>query len=180
MERWDAGVCEDHRALAAQAGALEAALTLDVGEEDRRVVFSWVVRTLWPSLGLHLRKEEEALFPPLEKLLGAGAVVLRMLKGQNQELRASHRRLAELGEGSQPLDWDRIKLASYSFIEFLEDHEKKVDRLLLDVLEFSLKPKELKALAEAFEKVAQKAHEEEGWPLRGGGRKDRKLTSVER
>lgn len=63
------------------------------------------------ALELHLRKEEEVLFPTLQCLL-------------------------------------------------LEDHEKKEDRLLIDVLGFSLKPEELKELARSFQRAAWKLHEE--------------------
>ena len=68
---------------------------------------------------------------------------------------------------SEDPHWEAIHLASQSFIDLLEDHEKKTDRLLLDVLQFNLRPKELKALAQAFQEVAQKAHEEEDWPRTG-------------
>lgn len=164
MERWNEAMHEDHRALASQAGALEAALTIDVSPQDRRVVLSWIIRTLWPELELHLRKEEEVLFPALQRLLGENAGVVTLLREQHQELRSTHRRLAELLQGYEDLNWEGIQIASESLIELLEDHEKKVSRLLLDVLEFNLKPQELKALAQAFEAVARKAREEEGWP----------------
>ena len=69
MEEWADVVHEDHRALASQAGALDAALVIDVSPQDRRVVISWIIRTVWPALELHLRKEEEILFPALRRLL---------------------------------------------------------------------------------------------------------------
>ena len=165
MERWEEQVREDHQALEAQAGALEAALSIDVGPHDRRVVLSWIVRGLWPSLELHLRKEEEVLFPALQKLLGKDAGAISLLKEQHRELRSALRRIAELLQEPEISNWDSIALASEAFIDFLEDHEKKEDRLLIDVLDFSLKPKELKALAGELQQVAQKATTEEGWPL---------------
>ena len=84
---WSEGVHEDHRAISSEAQALEAALTVDIGPKDRRVVLSWIIRTLWPALELHLRKEEEVLFPALEKLLGKEGGALTLLKEQNRELR---------------------------------------------------------------------------------------------
>ena len=167
MKEWADVVYDDHRALALQADALDAALTIDVSPQDRRVVLSWIIRTVWPVLELHLRKEEEVLFPALRHLLGGGAGALLILKEQNKELRAAHRRLAELLQEYDNLDWEEIKMASYSFMEILEDHEKKVNRLLVDILGFNLTSKELKTLGEAYERVAQKAREEEGWPTTG-------------
>jgi iron-sulfur cluster repair protein YtfE (RIC family) len=162
---WSEGVHEDHRTLVAEAQALDAALSVDITPQDRRVVLGWIVRTLWPALELHLRKEEEVLFPALEKLLGKEAGALTLLKEQNGELRLSHRRLAELIQPTENLSWEAIRIAVGGFLELLEDHEKKVERLLIDVLEFNLSPKELKGLAEAFYELARKAHEEEGWPI---------------
>jgi len=161
MERWDEQVREDHQALESQIGALEAALSLDVGPSDRWVTLRWIVRTVGPALELHLRREEEVLFPALQRLLGQEAGALTLLKEQHRELRASLRSLAGLLSDPDALNWERITLASQSFIDLLEDHEKKEDRLLIDVLEFSLKPQELKNLAQAFQKVAWKAYQEE-------------------
>ncbi len=179
MERWDTQVREDHEALEAQMGALEAALTIDVGQEDRRVVLKWIVRTLWPALELHLRKEEEILFPALQNLLGNQAQAIALLKQQHGELRSTLRQLAELLQGDEGLDWEKITLSGRLLIDLLEDHEKKEDRLLIDVLEFSLKPKELLGLAGAFQQISQKAYTEEGWPGFAWPRKDhsRKVQS---
>lgn len=173
MERWDTQVREDHEALGSQIGALEAALTIDVGQEDRRVVLRWIVRTLWPALELHLRKEEEVLFPALQNLLGKEARAIALLKQQHGELRATLRQLAELLQGNQDLDWEKIRSSGRLLIDLLEDHEKKEDRLLIDVLEYSLKPKELLGLAGAFQQISQKAYTEEGWPGFAWSPKDR-------
>ncbi|MBI3292716.1 MAG: nitrite reductase, copper-containing [Elusimicrobia bacterium] len=164
MERWDDKVHEDHEALASQAGAMEAALTIEMGPEDRRVVFSWIIRMLWPALELHLRKEEEVLFRALQRLLGENASAILVLKEQHRQLRGAHRHLAELIQPGGHMNWDVISIASEAFIELLEDHDRKIERLLLDVLRFSMNGRELKKLAQDFQMVAQKAHEEEGWP----------------
>ena len=164
VERWDEGVQEDHRALSSQVGALEAAITIDVGPEDRRIVLSWIIRNLWAALELHLRKEREVLFAALEQLLGSTAGALTLLKDQHKELQAAHRRLAELLQITENTNWDGVRFAVEWLIDLLDDHERKTNHLLLGVLEYSLKPKDLKALAEAFEQVARRAYEEEGWP----------------
>ena len=112
---------------------------------------------------VHLRKEEEVLFPALQKLLGENAGALTLLKEQHRELRAALRRIAELLQEPEILEWDTVALVSEDFIDLLDDHEKKEDRLLINVLDLSLQPKELKALAGALQEVAQKAVTEEGW-----------------
>lgn len=165
MEGWDAAVREDHRALKRQADVLESALGVDVGDQDRRVVLSWTLRSLWPELELHLRKEEETLLVRLESLLGGDSGALAMLRREHADLRAGFRHLAELLQDPTHLEWDRIELAVEGFLYLLEEHEKLGDHLLLDVLQYSLNRKERTSLMEAYRKVAERAHEEEGWPL---------------
>lgn len=161
MERWDEKVQEEHHALESQVGALEATLKIDVGVEDRRITLKWIIRTLEPALQLHLRKEEEVLFPALQRLLGENAGAVTILKEQHRELRASMKHVAELLENRDNISWEAIGFSAQAFVDLLEDHEKKEDRLLIDVLEFSLKPKELKELARAFGQVAWKVYKEE-------------------
>lgn len=163
-KKWEDQVREDHQALQAQVGALEAALSIEVGTQDRRVVLSWIIRNLWPSMELHLRKEEEALFPELQRLLGKSAGALSLLRAQHAQLREGLRHLAELLQDQDNLQWNEIRVAAEAFIHLLDEHEKLEERLLLDVLRCHLKPKDLKPLAEAYRKVAETAYEEEGWP----------------
>ena len=165
-ERWDEAVRRDHQRLKNQADVLDSALGVQVGDQDRRVVLSWVLRSLWPELELHLRKEEEALLRPLAQLLGRDSRAVAMLRKEHADLRASFRHLAELLQDPDPLEWDRIELAVDGFRCLLEEHEKLGDHLLLDVLRYSLAPKELDRLMEVYRRVEEKAHEEEGWPKR--------------
>ncbi len=164
MERWDAAVWEDHRALKRQADVLDSALKVNVGDEDRRVVLSWTLRSLWPEMDLHLRKEEETLLVRLESLLGGDSGALETLRREHADLRAGFRHLAELIQDSSCLEWDRIELAVEGFLYLLEKHEELGERLLLDVLQYSLNRKERISLMETYRKVAERAPAEEGWP----------------
>ena len=164
MKPWDELIHKEHETLKTQAGVLDTALGIDASVQDRRVVLSWTLRNLGPEVELHLRKEEEALFPTLQRLLGKNASALALLHNDHKEIRASLRHLAELLQDPGNLDWDRIELAVQAFLFLFDEHEKVEDRLLLDVLHFNLSHKELKALAEGYQQVAKKAHQEEGWP----------------
>lgn len=166
MKTWDAPIEEDHQALMAQAGALEAALAVDLLVRNRWVVLSWTVKGLHPSLELHLRKEEEAFFPALERVMGKDAASVTLLKEQHHELRAALRHLAELIQDPESLNWNVIGLAVEAFVDLLEDHERKEEKLLIHVLGKNLRPKVLAGLTEGFQQVAQRAYVEEGWPRR--------------
>jgi len=155
MKPWDEQVREDHEALESQLRALEAALKIDMEPEDRLVALRWIVRNLRLFLEPHMRKEEEVLFPALERLLGTKTNTVSILKRQHKKLRTRIGHLVKLLQGSEPVDWDKISLASEGFISRFEDHEKTEDRLLLDVLEFSLKPRELKVLTKSLGQAAQ-------------------------
>lgn len=163
-EQWASAVREDHRQLREQAGVLESALAIDTTDLDRRVVLSWTLRNLWAKLELHLRKEEEALFSSLERLIGGDSGTLAILREEHAGLRAAFRNLAELLQDPTHLEWDRIVLAVEGLLYLLDEHDKLGERLLLDVLHYSLNHHEQEALAEAYRAVARKAREEEGWP----------------
>ncbi len=164
MGIWCEGVEREHEILLQQAEALETALTVDVPPEERRIVLSWIIRNLWPALGLHLRKEEEVLFPAVRRLLGEGAGAVTLMREQHQELREAHRRLAELLQFQEHVDWVAIHVAAEGLINLMEDHQNKERHLILDVMGFSLKLKNLKELAGEFENVGRRIHEEDGWP----------------
>ena len=161
MERWDDQLREDHQALEAQVGALEAALKIDVAASERRTALRWIVRTLGPALGLHLKREEETLFPALEELSGKETSAIEILKEQHRELRLALKNLATLLENPGPMDWEGIAVAGREIVDLLEDHERKEDQLLINVLDSSLKPQELMALARGFQKATWKAYSEQ-------------------
>lgn len=165
LQKWDEIIRQEHQVIVSQAKAMEGALHVDVGELDRRVVLSWILRSLSPFLELHFRKEEEVLFPALQQLLGEDVASVTILSHEHQQLRKTLRYLAELIQDPEILNWQGITLAVEAFLNLLEDHEKKEDRLVLDVLQYSLMPKELEKLIRDFQQVARKAHEEEGWPV---------------
>ena len=160
MKSWDEEVREDHQALESQMKALEATFQINVESEDRLVVLRWIVRNLDSSLEPHMRKEEEILFPMLEQLLGEKINVVLMLRRQHKKLRLKIRHLMQLLESSQFVDWDKISLACEGFISLFENHEKTEERLMIDVLELSLKPKEIKALTQFLNQASRSESEE--------------------
>ncbi|MBI3615164.1 MAG: hemerythrin domain-containing protein [Candidatus Omnitrophica bacterium] len=149
-ERWDERIREEHRSLESQVEVLERILTVDVSPEDRRGALRWLVGSLRPLLEMHLEKEEGTLFPALEHHLGKEADPLEQLRDQHRELRSAVKELTELLQGSRGFHWAEVAGASRLFVDLWEDHEKKEDRLLLDVLEFGLRPQELNGLAQAL------------------------------
>ena len=163
MERWDTSVREEHNALEAQARALRAVLEIDAGTEDRRGTLRGFIRAIGPDLELHLRKEEGVLFPGLQKLSPEKAGTITLLKKQHEQLRTALRQLAGCvcGCESEPFNWKEIAHTGQEFINLLEDHGKKEDRMLIHVLESSLKPNELIGLAQEFHRMVWKIYREE-------------------
>jgi iron-sulfur cluster repair protein YtfE (RIC family) len=156
VEGWETQVREDHQQLEAQVGVLKAMLEIEVGAEDRRVTLSRFIRVVGPDLELHLRKEEEVLFPALQRLAGEEAGAISLLNEQHRELRAALKRLAQLGCGCgyhEPFDWEKVAQAGQRFVDLLEDHEKKEEQLLIRVLGKALKPQELMTLARQFRTI---------------------------
>ena len=156
MESWGDPVREDHEALEVQAGALDAIFKVGATQQDRWVALKWITRSLKPILEVHLRKEEDILFPALEKLLGVKANAIPLLLEQHQRLRAYMRHLAEMLD-DRPLPWGEIAQTSHRFVELLEDHERKEEHLLLEVLESNLQRTELLELAKSFRHAASES-----------------------
>ena len=165
MKPWDEQIRKEHETLRIHAEVLSSTLGVDAAGQDRRVVMNWTVRNLWPEVELHLRKEETVFFAKLKQLIGENAGALTLLEQEHAQLRAGMRRLSELLQHAANPDWDRIRMAVNGFLDQLEEHERLTSGLTLDVLLYSLKPHELHNLGKAFEEVARKAHEEEGWPV---------------
>lgn len=154
----------DRRILDSEAEAMSGALSA-LPLRQRWVTLTWILRELSPALELHFRKEKEVLFPALRRLLGDGAGAVTLLEESQDKLRQGVRHLAELLQDWDNLDWDRIFLAVPGFIYMLEEHEEMEQRLLIHVLGTRMGPHEREKLADAFHRVGEKAHEEEGWPL---------------
>ncbi|MBI3332466.1 MAG: hemerythrin domain-containing protein [Candidatus Omnitrophica bacterium] len=152
---------KDHEALEAQVGALRAVLATDAGTEDRRATLQRFIRAIGPDLELHLRKEEEVLFPALQKLAPEKGDAILFLKEQHGQLRTALRQLAGSVCGCEPeLNWKETAHAGQKFVDLLEEHEKKEEQLLIRVLEISLKPNELIELAHGFHQMAWKIFRE--------------------
>ncbi len=167
-ERSDMDVKEDHEALNAQLEAMEAALESEPDSEKRRkALVCLVVRTLAPDLEMHLRKEEQVLFPALQKLLGGKSGTVDLLKEQHVKIRSTIQWLAGLlcdcgcEEKSKEVDWKEIAAVGKGFVNLLKGHEKKEDQLLADVLRASLKPQELMQLAQKLHRFTWEAFKEE-------------------
>lgn len=159
-ERWNRSIREDHKVLDSQAGTLSFALEHPTGPSDRRVALWHILLSFRPRLESHLWKEEQVLLPALERLVGPQAGALKLLMDQHNQLREHLQRLATLLEQpGQP--WEEIVGTGRSLVELLEDHEGKEGRFLLEVLEFSLRPEELMALARQFREAACKPSQEE-------------------
>ncbi len=164
MIEWDSQLRQEHDDLDAQVKLLEQALAGKNGPQSRWGALSHlVIRSLGPHLELHLRKEEQVLFPALEKIAGGEIEEVRKLIEQHQQLRATLRELAD--QLSEPrrenINWRQVSESGEKFMRALGEHERQEEHMLKDVLEASLKPRELMKLAEGFHQVTWKAFQEE-------------------
>ncbi len=154
-QEWGNPVREDHEAIEVQVGALDAIFKVGATPQNRWLALKWIIRSLKPLLEAHLEKEEEILFPALQKLLGVKANAIPFLKEQHQRIRGHMRHLEGLLY-NQPIPWEEITNSSQRFVDLLKEHEQKEDHLLLEVLESNLKRTELLKLAESFHQSAQR------------------------
>lgn len=153
-ECWNRNIREEHQILDSQADALKSALEHPSGRYDRKVFLHQLLKNFGPRLESHLWKEEQVFFPALRRLLGKESGRLDLLLAQHEQLRGHLRRLTTLLEGPNHPSWDEIARAGHCLVDLLEDHEDKEGRFLLEILEFSLQPKELMCLARQFREAA--------------------------
>ncbi len=164
MKPWHAEVLEDHETLKKQLNVFQDTLCGDQKGLERYAALCRILRVIGPDLELHLKKEEEVVFPALDRLAaGPQRRALAALRKQHDQLREILHRLAGLlcqCEGIKKLKWAQIAKAGRAFIDLLTEHEQREDRLLAEVLESGLKPAELMQLGQQLNQVAWKAREE--------------------
>lgn len=153
-ECWNRNIREEHQILDSQADALKSALEQPSGLYDRKVFLHQLLRSFGPRLESHLWKEEQVFFPALRRLLGRESGRLDLLLAQHEQLREHLRRLTALLEGPDHPCWDELVRAGNCLVDLLEEHEEKEGRFLLEILDFSLQPKELMELARKFREAA--------------------------
>ena len=158
---WDRNIQEEHRILKSQCEALRASLEHPITWKDRRVQLSQILRSLDPALRLHLRREEETLFPAFDQLLGGSSGTISLLRMQHDDLRTLLDHLARLLEDRERTPWQPIVGAGEALADLLEDHEQKESSFITDILEYSLKPQELTQLARQFQHAASCGCKEE-------------------
>ncbi len=158
---WDLKIREDHRLLDSQREALEGFLRNPTGPKDRRVHLSKILDSMGSSLRLHLQREEEALFPAFDRLLGGSSGTIPLLRMQHNHLRDLLDRLGPLLEDRENTSWETIAEIGGTLAELLKDHEEKESRFITDTLEHSLKPDELTRLARQFQHAASCGCKEE-------------------
>ncbi|MBI4226754.1 MAG: hemerythrin domain-containing protein [Candidatus Omnitrophica bacterium] len=143
---WVEIVRADQERLRAQAADLRDALAVTgVAPGARRGAVAWIVHQLAPALETHLQQQEEVLLPVLERLVGRHAGVLALVRAEYQALRETAACLQAQVEG--PGDLGAVVQL---LMDLLADHEVKTERLVVDILSYTLTSGAQDALAEAL------------------------------
>lgn len=157
MDYWGQPVRDEHEKVAECVCLLEKATCFEMGPEDLWVTLRHLILDVRKTVEWHLTREEETLFAALIRLLGKEARAVRMLQDQHRQIRQGLAYLLRLHRDGNPLDPREVRDAAEGLATLLREHEKVEDRLLLDVLEYSLEPQELMALADQFPRVGAPA-----------------------
>ena len=156
---------EDHVTVIAQLNRLRDAsgklTSVSKSQVDEaKVAIGEVAVFLAKELELHLRKEEEALFPPLEAMIGANGGPTAVMRYEHEDLRAKNKELqslvADFGDAEKTQQNTHGLQGTISHIyEVLTQHIHKEDYILFPMANDALKPQDL-------EKVASKMRELDG------------------
>lgn len=150
MEYWGKAIHDDHGEVLTKIEGLQGATSMQVGPEDLWVTLRHLILNAHQALEAHLRREEDLFFPALVQLIGEEAGAVRRLHEDHRQLRSAIGYLMGLRQERGPLDPREVSLAADSLLALLREHEKTEDRLLLDVLEYSLEPQALLDLVEQW------------------------------
>ncbi len=163
MNKWQSQVSEEHELLHDRVDAMKAALDEETLEKKFKTLCE-IERILGPDLELHLKKEEEVLFPALRWLAGKKAEGLDAIQEQHGQLRESFQRLAALlcqcGCVPAAPKWREIENRTWQFVRMLQEHEEKERLLVLEVLEAGLQPDALVRLAQEMQGIVWRFREE--------------------
>lgn len=126
----------------AQLGRATAALGGSESEQARATLTE-VADFLDKELRLHLRKEEEILFPPLEAVIGRDMGPIAVMRQEHEEIRSRQGELLflveELGEGENSAEIRRrIQQVSPYLRNLLTMHIHKEDFVLFPMAEQAL------------------------------------------
>ncbi len=166
---------QEHEAVLSNLAALQQVLGImqsgppqvDAGALDTA---ENVVRSLQTELAVHLRKEEEILFPPLEAYLGREQGPIGVMLREHEDLRRIMQRLADAlsllradaGPASPQDAVQEVLQWGEGLISLLRQHIGKEDQCLFPMAAAHLGRTQLLALGEEMRGVARDA----------GGRRD--------
>ncbi len=101
---------------------------------------------------IHLREEEELLFPELAKKMGTSATSLQLILKEHEEIKNLLKEINNLIlEGNKP----KIFSAVHSLNNKLEDHLKKENNLLYSIAHEFIDPETLKEKSRLAVKIRQ-------------------------
>ena len=147
---------EEHRSALANLDALEEAIPALGSKAEAMATVEEVVRFLDRELELHLRKEEEALFPQLERQIGAGGGPTYVMRLEHRDLRQKKGQLAELlpqaKEGDVASLGQMASTAHYIIIH-LREHIWKEDNILFPMSQEHLEESAWPEIARRFEEI---------------------------
>ena len=134
MGRLDEALWQDHQELRSEVEALTEVLKVEALPEDRREVLWSVLQALGPHLERHLHREE-SLLASFQRILGKRTPTVDLLKDEYRELRIVLKQLTELVVRPETSNWSNIVQTTRLLVDLLEDHERKEEQLLVEVLE---------------------------------------------
>lgn len=108
---------------------------------------------------VHFTKEEDALFPELEKYLPKDQGPIGVMLEEHVELRETNRQLqkaisAYFVLGNNPERKELIRKYGNRFIYALRDHIDKENSVLFELTEANLTKKQVETVSKGFEKIA--------------------------
>ncbi|MBI2370822.1 MAG: hemerythrin domain-containing protein [Deltaproteobacteria bacterium] len=146
----------EHVVALEKLDALESVIkTLERGGSPEAVAtVSDVIAFLNAELELHIRKEEEALFPPLDVMIGSGLGPTAVMRMEHNDLKA--RRDALKAALDRKIATEMAPPAG-EIIGILREHIEKEEYVLFPLTRSALSPEQLQAIGAEFAAIEEAA-----------------------
>jgi hemerythrin-like domain-containing protein len=148
----------EHRAALEILDRLETLVAKDALDADDAKILKTIDDFFAKELDIHLRKEEEALFPPLEAFLGREGGPIGVMLSEHEDLRSSFDRFKQgvKNPHEQPDSSDpSIQEISRHIIDVLRGHIHKEDNVLFRMAAMHLTQDDLTEIGKKFRSIEE-------------------------
>lgn len=151
---------EEHQSVLGKLAALEAVIAHLEGKQEGQAKLRELTSFFSTEFWVHFTKEEEALFPEIEKFLPRNMGPIGVMLMEHEELRNTNAKLQQATDGylKDPANAGHssaVRTLGTRFVESLRDHIHKEDNILFAMADMHLDETQIERVNKLFDKIAK-------------------------